>query len=257
MDVILLNNELLTLINIISINIGIVEFMDYFPLLKQGRANIKTIHYIIKSYVILGGNISINLNSDIMNDNIVFDDYLKILNNKKIYFLTEYEEECVLAYELFDIICTCKSRDHIPKTGSGWLRIKYIARIMHQKSPELSVFILYMCISANSYLINKILNNYYVKLANAIYCNYARKMNNDFFIKESQINIGNLDPRYGNHTLYKFAKLLNESDTCAMIEKITIKKCWMEKQVLINNFEDLIGPSNIPDNIFNYLLQFI
>lgn len=263
MDIICLNNDLLILINSISINIGIVEFMDYFPLLKQGKANIKTIHYII-----LGGNISMESNviSDIMNDNITFDNYLNILNNKKTYVLKEYEEECVLAYELFDIICTCKSVNHKPKTGSGWLRISIIAKHMHEKSPELPLFILYMCISESSYLINKISTNNYVKLVRDIYRNYGNKINNSFYIKENQlsevkeliqINIGNLDPRCCNNTLYKFSKLLNEIETCNMIKELSIKRNLIEKQVLINNFEDLIGPSDIPNNIFNYTMKFV
>ena len=250
--------------NSISINVGIVEFMDYFPLLKQGKANIKTIYYIIKSYNVLTDS---NIKFETNNDNTEFDDYLiKILNNKKTYVLKEYEEECVLAYELLDIICTCKSVNHKPKTGSGWKRIEIIARHMHAKSPELSLFILYMCICSNSHLINKISTNNYVKLVRDIYQNYWYKINNTFYIKERQfsevkeliqINLGNLDPRYGNNTLYKFAELLNETETCYMIKELSIKRNLIEKQVLINNFEDLIGPSDIPNNIFNYTMKFI
>jgi hypothetical protein len=172
----------------------------------------------------------------------------------------------VLAYELLDIICTCKSSNYRTKTGNGWKRIQRIAREMHDKSPELSLFILYICITAQSNLINKILNNNHVKLANDIYHNSRNKINNDFYIKELlfsevkeliPINIENLDTRHGNNILYKFAKLLNESETYYMIEKITIKKYWIEKQVLINNFENLIGPSDIPINIFKHMIKFM
>jgi hypothetical protein len=104
MDIVCFNDELLTLINNISINIGIIEFMDYFPLLKQGKANIKTIHYIIKSYLILGNNISIDLIKiydniydlshiyDIMNNDVPYDDYRKFSANKNSHLLNEYEE---------------------------------------------------------------------------------------------------------------------------------------------------------------------
>ena len=266
MEIICFNDELLTLINRISINIGILEFMNYFPLLKQGKANIKTIHYIIQSYVLLGNKININLYNIYGIANVPYDDYLKFCCNKNNNLLTEYEEECVLAYELLDIICICKSADHHCKSGSGWLRIAIIAKDMHTKFPELSLFILYMCISSGSNLINKISDNYYVKLVRDIYRNYGNKINNAFFIKENKlsevkelikINIEDLDPRHGNNTLYKFAKLLNEIETCNMIKEITIGRNFLEKQVLINNFENLIGQSDIPNNIFLYYLNFI
>ena len=268
MDVICFNNKLLNLINSISINVGIVEFMDYFPLLKQGKANIKTIHYIIKCHVLLGGNISIDLKHvhDITDDNICYDDYLKFSVNKIIDLSIGYEEERVLAYQLLDIICICKSEDYHPKTGQGWKRIKLIATLIREKSPELSLFILCICIVAGSNLTNKVLNNNHVKLARDIYYNHRDKINNAFFIKESMlsdirelvvIKIGDLDPRHGNNTLYKFAKLLNETETCNMIKQITIKRNWLEKQVLIRNFEDIIGPSDIPNNIFDYMTNFM
>lgn len=278
MDIIHFNDEILTLINNISISIGIVEFMDYFPLLKQGKANIKTVHYIIKSYVILGNNISINLSNiydrsidlnniyDILNNNDPYDDYLKFSINKNSDLLTKYEEECLLAYELLDIICICKNIDHHPRTGSGWLRVAFIAKNMHKNLPELPLFMLYMCISSGSNLINKISNNNYVKLTRDIYRNYARKLNNNSCIKENriseikeliQIDIGDLDPRCANNTLYKFAKLVNETETCNIIKEISIERNLIEKQMLINNFEDLIGPSDIPNNIFRNIMKFI
>ena len=64
-----------------------------------------------------------------------------------------------------------------------------------------------------------------------------------------------VDPRYGNHTLYNFAKFLNETEICNMIEDISIKLSWIEKQVLIKHFEALIGQTNIPGDIHRYMLN--
>lgn len=47
-----------------------------------------------------------------------------------------------------------------------------------------------------------------------------------------------------------------EIDISDMIFDVTIERNLLEKQVLIDNFSDLIGPSTISDNIFNYLDNF-
>jgi len=174
---------------------------------------------------------------------------------KKTYLLEEYEEESVLAYELYDIIATCKIVNHIPKAGSGWKRVQIIAKRMHESFPDLHLFlfILYMCICANSYLIKKIATNNYVKLTRDIYANFVTKRRNPEVKELRPISTDILYQCHCNNIVYQFADLLNETDACDQIKEIIIKKNWIEKQVLISNFEQLIGPSNIPDTIFYYI----
>lgn len=38
-----------------------------------------------------------------------------------------------------------------------------------------------------------------------------------------------------------------------IIKEESIKRNWIEKQILIKNFEELIGPSDVPNNIFNHI----
>jgi len=262
MDIICFNDELLTLIKKISINIDILEFMDYFPLLKQGKACIETIQHIIKSYVLFGNET--NLSYDVMDDNMVYNRYIKLCLGQTNEWRKEYDKEQRLAHQLFDIISLYKSKDHIINAFSFRRRIELLSQLAREKCTDLSLYILYMFLSLKRQCIGKILNNNYVELASYIYSNYSNRKNNKYYVgvfeyktlKEIiSIDLGNLDPRYGNNTLYRFAKLLDETETCQMIEKATIKRNWIEKQVLINNFEDLIGPSDIPNNIFNYIIN--
>ena len=41
-----------------------------------------------------------------------------------------------------------------------------------------------------------------------------------------------------------------------MIKETSIKRNLLEKQLLTNNYEELIGQSNLPDIIFNHMNAF-
>jgi hypothetical protein len=152
------------------------------------------------------------------------------------------------------MICLCKSVDYVPKTGKGWKRVQLLSNLMRRKSPELSLFILSTCVISHGIITNKILKNNHVKIIFNIMSNYSSRKNSEKLIS---IDISDLDPRCGDNTLYKFAKLLDDFETCEVIKKISIEKYWIEKQVLITNFENLIGPSDISTDIYNHVIKYI
>lgn len=65
------------------------------------------------------------------------------------------------------------------------------------------------------------------------------------------------DARINNHEAYHVALKVNNPPITKIIRDSIIKRNLIEKQVLIQSIEPLIGSSDIPKTIFNYMFQFL
>lgn len=240
-------DKIMNIINRITIDIGIINFIDYFPLLKRGQALIKTIECLIKCHNMIHDELILPIDMHEADENT---------------YIRYHEHECYFAEELFDIIYSYKCPSHKIQIFEGKKIIrKNIYEIFLDKTlPELDIFILYMCLISNADLYIKIIQNKYVRLAHNIYKQHRMKIgisNIYTILNKVDINKIDFDLRSENNIIYRFAKFCGHVETCNEIKEFVIKQNWIEKQVLINNIEPLIGPSDIPNNIFDYMRQFI
>jgi len=92
-----------------------------------------------------------------------------------------------------------------------------------------------------NYIINNIFNSDYYKLYYAV---------TTYDIEKIKEYLYNVDPRGYNNHLYQISdsKKIRE-----MILDVTIKKNMLQKMIIKNNIEDIIGPSDIPDTINRYI----
>lgn len=90
---------------------------------------------------------------------------------------------------------------------------------------------------------------------------YIMKVKHDMLIKELS-EYPNISTEEKNTNLSYFMNLGNFNKTLTLnycsemsniIKEESIRRNWIEKQVLTNNFESLIGISDIPNDIFNYM----
>lgn len=92
-----------------------------------------------------------------------------------------------------------------------------------------------------NYILNNIFNSDYYKLYYAVisYC-----------VGGVREYLYNVDPRkYNNHLYY----ISDNKDIREMILDVSIKKNMLQKMVIKDNIEEIIGPSDIPDTINRYI----
>jgi len=250
--IIYLDDELKDSMKLVNLDIGIIDFMNLFPLLKSGLGSIPTIETIFKIHNILNENkIEIKISDDILSE------------TKFDFGIAEKgHEEDILAESLFEVVNICKYPDYIPqefrmmKHKFDKIRDKY----------DLKVSILFIC--AGTILYN-FPNNSYIKLIYILYQEYIVKYYNEYgHLQPSEINIRELldhynmfeqlvDLRRGNCMLYRFAELCEQYNVCNDIKNFIVNHNLLIKEYLTKNFEDLIGSSDIPINLYKRINELL
>lgn len=244
-----------------------LDFMDYFPLLKQGITLIDTYYNIAGAYGVKNDIIELGPARS-MSDYIMYEFFKKFNSDEDPYILTatemyrneinifkkDLDKELALSEELIMIIkySSVYNQASGHQIGKHMLNInKNQERILNiTENLELYVAMI-LCSSkliSNHCILDEILNNNEIRLLYNVLTDNREDMIMCLYIEDIYIN---------NNNLYVLAILCEHIEIANMIKDITIKRNWIEKQILINNFESLLQTqTNIPDIIFNHIKSF-
>lgn len=257
-------------------NCIMIDLFDYFPLLKQGKTCDYIIHTIIHIYTLFYRPTNIEfLDTQILEveDKLFFDTFgcdinMFFYNNK---YKQTRKDQHINRRSLLDKL----SLSHIERCNRTEYLIKQLALestlidklsffIFKMKKPfnlslktddnnnlphNLLCELLLSPVLSDSILLHKLLLDDNVGLIYAI-------LNNDTNKIYEYLYVNCIDPRLGNNELYKLALNLKTTEISNMIKHVSIVRNLLEKQILTDNFTELIGVSNVSDNIFNYLNNF-
>jgi hypothetical protein len=264
-----LNDKLVDFFSEIEINyewnkIFNINIMDYFPLLKKGLTQIDTYYNVIVIYGLIHSFIDLK---NILRDRITDDLLYKILNK---YFDYEDEDEDPFLltakeldnYEINKIkddlnkeLILSKSLYHNIKTfiSKSLVLTKYfnydnkLFSLLYNPPPEINYFTLYK--SKNSpFLSNFINKSTPIRLLSNVLNNNTEDMTIAFYIDEVDFYIGYLD-------LYKLAISRDCLKIADILKEMIIIKNLVIRQVLVTNFENLIGQSDIPNIIYDIIIK--
>lgn len=259
-----------------------VDLMDYFPLLKHGYCNFITLLTIkdicdifySQSFLI---NIFGNSHLDYLSDISSIDNVTKQLSND----MNIEEQHAIELYDCLEFMrkyttISLKEPNNLLCQLLTSFESNSIYGVLHQKDVHSSLY-------------DKLLLNNTIKLIHSILNCDENKMN--LYLEYIDPRIGNneiyklsIDNKIETMGLMdhlmiqkQHAIIIKENNgidhliigsernkiisdmyeskllISNMIRDITIKRNWIEQQVLIDNFETLIGSSDIPNNIFNYI----
>jgi hypothetical protein len=254
-----LNDRLLDFFSKIEINyewnkIFNINIMDYFPLLKKGLTQINTYYHVIVIYGLFHNFIDLkNVFSDRITDKLLY----KVLNK---YFGYDDEDEdpfLLTATELSNYeINEIKNdlNEELILSKSLYNNIKsFISDNCHNKlftllyNPPKKINYATLYKSKNSYSLPNLNDKTTpIRLLSNVLNNNTEDMVTAFYIEEVDFYVGYMD-------LYQLAISRNCLKIANMLKEMIIIKNLYIKQVLIVCFEDLIGPSNIPDIIYNII----
>jgi len=241
-----------------------INIMDYFPLLKKGLTQIDTYYHVIILYGLFHDFINFkNILRDRFTDKLIF----KILNKYFNYeeddedpFLLTAEElsnseinkikddlnkELTLSILLYHNIKSFISKSLVlTKTKS--LYDNKLFSLLYESPKIINYYTLYKSNNSDSLpdLPNKSSS---IRLLSSVLNNNTEDMITAFYIDEIDYYIGYLD-------LYRLAISLQNIKIDSIIKEVIIYKNLCIKQALINEFENLMGPSNIPDIVYSYVI---
>jgi len=114
-------------------------------------------------------------------------------------------------------------------------------KIIHHDYNDLKLILKIAVNYKFNYILDNIFNSDYYKLYYAV---------TTYDIEKVREYLYNVDPRKYNNHLYQIS---DNKDIREMILDVTIKKNMLQKMVIKNNIEKIIGPSGIPDTINRYI----
>jgi hypothetical protein len=270
-----------------------IDIFDYFPLLKQGITYETIIKTMIETYTLFYANDHPEIidedklffetfNSDInlyfINDKYKLNrggtlrNLIYLYRDLKFQPIEQYDDNLIKQLEFENLLST-------ELFQSIKLMKNYVSMSMSRNLPYNRLCELLISLN-NKTLLQQLLLNKYVKL---IYSILIKDKNTIYEL----LYINNIDPRLGNNELYKLSinkeldvyKMIdkinhnmfenifkiennieiseNTLEISDMIREISIKRNLLEKQMLTNNFEELIQiQSNLPDIIFSLINTF-
>ena len=251
-----------------------IDFMNYFPLLKQGITTKDTYYNVIASYGLINNFIDVgylidhrrqdiiiktDIISKIYNSYIKNSEKFKILrDNFSIYLLSksysiinniiivnynisdELKTELALAKSLLDTIMSYSDENssnclfrlinmYHPKSTYNGLKIKST-----------------MFLPQSSKIFDGALKTPSIRLLSSVLNDDTEDMVTAFYIDEIDYYIGYMD-------LYKLAISRKNMKIADILKEMIIIQNFYIKQALVNIFEDLIGPSDIPNIIYDII----
>jgi len=233
-----------------------IDFMEYFPLLKNGLSTKNTYYKVIAAYGLMKGfilkndiakGVRANIIIKIYNKHIEFSEIFKILSkdfNKELLFSISTIERDVLYSnnKVLDININ-DDLSNESKLADSLLSIINITVDM----TFFSLFYDFGSGNITSLIFDEALKNSSIRLLNDVLNNNTEDMITAFYIDEIDFYIGYID-LYNLAISRKNIKIAN-----ILKEQIIIKNLCM-KQALIVCFENLIGASNIPDIVYSYVI---
>jgi len=237
--------------------------MDYFPLLKKGLTKIDTYYHAIILYGLFYNFIDIK---HILRDRFTDELIIKILNKYFNYgeddedpFLLTAEElsnceidrikdnlnkELVLSKSLYYNIKSFISKSLVlVKTKS--LYDNKLFSLLYEAPKIINYYTLYKSNNSDS-LPDLPDKSPSIRLLSNVLNNNTEDMTIALYVDKIDFYVGYLD-------LYFIAISRNNIKIANMLKEAIIIKNLCIKQALINNFDNLIGPSNIPDIVYSYL----
>lgn len=210
---------------------GFINLLEFFPLLKSGKALYNTVVQLFYIYA--------KYNHLIEDDEVILDDLL----GKNF--------QCKITPEAFGVFTSVNT---IPMQYSSeihtqlWQEHTIIKNINENKYRVLYIQQLlnfsYMLKSNNIFLTNP-----YIDLIDAI-----RKTNG----YEIETLLETVDVRRYQYEIYHYSTYTTANTNIAnKIKKEIIKLSWFEREVIKTCIEQLIGPSTIPDEIHCHLLNYV
>ena len=253
------------------INYITVDFWDYFPLLKQGKCYRSTFSYLVKiceilctdkssnksRYELLVDNVGFNpMNYRAFKENIVNELNEKITQELYIERLHIYELQSCFAFmvgnqnnfiiengsynQLCQLLISFESIHIIMGTDRFNENGKYESLLKKLLSNQIIRLIGYV-LQCDELNVNLCLNTI-----------DPRVYNNVLYLLSIDQNIDMIE-LINNRRTKEQTSLVVKNNISNMIRDVSIKRNWLDKQVLINCFESLIGSSEIPNNIFVHM----
>ena len=236
-----------------------IDFMDYFPLLKKGITTKNTYCKVMGAFGykfkyindvdIINSTNGINEVSiiKVYNQYVLNSDNFKVLrDNFRIHLLSK-----VYSINNNKIISTNFNNDlyNESKLADSLLYIVQSSFKIINEPNEL--FKLCLCYtfnksSTNRKTLNETLKTTSIRLLRAVLNNDIEDIITSFYVDKVDFYIGYL-------YLYFLALSRNNIQIANILKQMIITKNLLMNQVLIANFEDLIGPSDIPNIVYNII----
>ena len=245
-----------------------IDFMDYFPLLKQGITTKNTYYKVIAAYGIRNRYINnheirngIRCKSiikvyekyiskleifKILTDNFSEDLYSIIMNNIPYSIIMNnipYSKNKIIDENIDDDLLNESN------LANSLLATIDLAFIDIEENEQLFKLI-YSCnpYSISSRIFNKALESPSIRLLSNVLYNNTEDMAIALYMDEIDLYIGYKD-------LYLLAISKNYLKIANMLKEMIIHKNLYIKHALINSFENLIGSSDIPDIIYDIIIK--
>lgn len=206
---------------------GYINLLDFFPILKNGKALYDT---MIKMFFIY-----INCNHLIMDNHIVTDQLLGTFNKQTITL-----EE---VGQLINLQTTLKL---FPATLT--MKLKEENKLINNVDKTIYDNKIYIYIGLSKF--NSLLTNPYIKIIDYIRKGYTL---HDLFKF--------VDIRRYDNAIYRYAMLIRYStaniNIANSIVREIVRLTWYEKQVIETVIQSLIGKTSIPKDIHSHLLYYI
>jgi len=114
-------------------------------------------------------------------------------------------------------------------------------KIIHHDYNDLKLILKIVVNCDFNHILDNIFNSDYYKLYYAV---------TTYDVEKTKEYLYNVDPRKYNNHLYQIS---DSKEIREMILDVTIKKHMLQKMVIKNNIDEIIGPSGIPDTINRYI----
>lgn len=241
-----------------------INIMDYFPLLKQGITKLDTYYHVIVVYGLFHNLITIK---DIYRDRITDKLLHKILNKYFDYEDAEEDDE-----DPFLLTAVELSSSNIDKIKDDLDEELVLSKALYYNIHSFFSFIANSCRNKLFTLLNNPVGEvtYYTYYRSKIdkpcsLVNFKEQsssirlltnvLNNDTEDMITALYVDEIDFYIGYMDLYILANSLKYFKIANMLREMIIIKNLLMKQVLIMKFEDLIGPSDIPNIVFDIIIK--
>jgi len=275
-----LNDDLIDFFSDIKIkfewnNIFYIDFMDYFPLLKKGITTKDTYYMVIATYGLMNNFID---NEDLINvscsDLIIKTDLIiKIYNSYIKSAYSNLTEELLLtispinndSLSVINEIIECNISDELNTELALTKSLLTTISLYTSENSSISLFKLintyspkstinktidrsFLFSPQSSEIFNEALKTPPIRLLSNVLNDNTEDMVTALYIDEIDFYIGYMD-------LYLLAISRKRTKIANILKEMIIIQNLYIKQALIISFEDLIGPSDIPNIIYDIIIK--
>lgn len=257
-----------------------INLMNSFPTLKKGYGITDTVANMVYNYAII--NNLVNPNDD---DYLIADDlFIQAFNSKipAVYYLIDNGEEILMSDAVnTKLIGESMNTFQVLEIDPQYIHIFSIDDIILINSKPVNVtddlnYESKVAIEISN-IIDKLIKitnihdrGHYISLYDFIMAgletDIIKNLIKDIWIHLLYVIIiqdrdgvkdllKRIDPRVNNNEAYKLALKIGNLEIVNIIKDNIIYTTWLERQVVTNQFENLITPSNIPETLFRHNMR--